>query len=274
MGVVSTGVRRTNPSNDSFPPRFRWSGAPRRDDCWRTFGDRRIEELPCGSSASAAISSRASRSSIDRGGGRRGYASLAIPGVFPPVAVDGRLLVDGGVLDNLPVATMARTGEGPVIAVDVTGRIGQFGHSHRGRSRAPRDSSGASHRQRGGGSSPRRDDRADGDRGQHRHRRGGSNACRSGDQPTRGRDRPHGLESASAGRELGRQAAREALEGNRDMLSGSEPDRAPRTLRHWCWRSRRLVRPSRSSTRRSSTSRSRTSDGRSGGRRSRRSRGC
>jgi predicted acylesterase/phospholipase RssA len=47
--------------------------------------------------------------------------------VFPPVATDdGRLLVDGGVLDNLPVETMARTGEGPVIAVDVTGRTSQL----------------------------------------------------------------------------------------------------------------------------------------------------
>jgi predicted acylesterase/phospholipase RssA len=60
------------------------------------------------------------------------YPSLAIPGVFPPVATpDGRLLVDGGVLDNLPVATMARTGEGPVIAVDVTGRKGQFKRAQR-----------------------------------------------------------------------------------------------------------------------------------------------
>jgi predicted acylesterase/phospholipase RssA len=39
---------------------------------------------------------------------------------------DGQLLVDGGVLDNLPVGTMASTGEGPVIAVDVTGRMGEF----------------------------------------------------------------------------------------------------------------------------------------------------
>jgi NTE family protein len=38
---------------------------------------------------------------------------------------DGRLLVDGGVLDNLPVETMASRGEGPVIAVDVTGRAGR-----------------------------------------------------------------------------------------------------------------------------------------------------
>jgi predicted acylesterase/phospholipase RssA/CRP-like cAMP-binding protein len=53
------------------------------------------------------------------------YASLAIPALFPPLPTpDGRLLVDGGVLDNLPVATMAGSGEGPVIAVDVTGDIG------------------------------------------------------------------------------------------------------------------------------------------------------
>lgn len=51
------------------------------------------------------------------------YASLALPGIFPPAAtLDGRLLVDGGVLDNLPVATIARSGEGPVIAVDVASR--------------------------------------------------------------------------------------------------------------------------------------------------------
>jgi predicted acylesterase/phospholipase RssA len=43
-----------------------------------------------------------------------------LPGIFPPVPTsDGRLLVDGGVLDNLPVETMAAEAEGPVIAVDV-----------------------------------------------------------------------------------------------------------------------------------------------------------
>jgi NTE family protein len=54
------------------------------------------------------------------------YSSLAIPGVFPPVATNGRLLVDGGVLNNLPVAAMARANEGPVIAVDATGGTGSF----------------------------------------------------------------------------------------------------------------------------------------------------
>jgi predicted acylesterase/phospholipase RssA/CRP-like cAMP-binding protein len=47
-------------------------------------------------------------------------ASVAIPGVLPPVPHDGDLLVDGGVLDNLPVTTMRDDPTiGTVIAVDV-----------------------------------------------------------------------------------------------------------------------------------------------------------
>jgi NTE family protein len=49
-------------------------------------------------------------------------ASQCLPGLAPPVALDGRLLIDGGVLNNLPVDVMAVTREGPVIAVDVTTR--------------------------------------------------------------------------------------------------------------------------------------------------------
>jgi predicted acylesterase/phospholipase RssA/CRP-like cAMP-binding protein len=47
-------------------------------------------------------------------------ASLAIPGILPPVVEDGELLVDGALLDNLPVLAMRElTGGGPVVAVDV-----------------------------------------------------------------------------------------------------------------------------------------------------------
>lgn len=46
-------------------------------------------------------------------------ASMAIPGLVPPQRHGRRLLIDGGVLDNLPVDIMAAAGEGPVIAVDV-----------------------------------------------------------------------------------------------------------------------------------------------------------
>jgi predicted acylesterase/phospholipase RssA len=47
-------------------------------------------------------------------------ASVAIPGVLPPIAHSGELLVDGGVLNNLPVTPMRNDGAiGTVIAVDV-----------------------------------------------------------------------------------------------------------------------------------------------------------
>ncbi len=49
-------------------------------------------------------------------------ASMSLPGLAPPIRDGDRLLVDGGVLDNLPIEIMAATGEGPVIAVDVLAR--------------------------------------------------------------------------------------------------------------------------------------------------------
>jgi NTE family protein len=45
------------------------------------------------------------------------YASCALPGFYPPGMVGGRLCVDGGVLDNLPVSIAGR-GMDAVIAVD------------------------------------------------------------------------------------------------------------------------------------------------------------
>ncbi|HUE75710.1 MAG TPA: patatin-like phospholipase family protein, partial [Chloroflexota bacterium] len=51
-------------------------------------------------------------------------ASCAIPGVMPPVLENGDLLVDGGVLDNLPVRQMASLCDGgPVIAVDLRVKV-------------------------------------------------------------------------------------------------------------------------------------------------------
>lgn len=47
-------------------------------------------------------------------------ASAAIPGILPPVIDGQRLLVDGGVLDNIPEGEMKAFCEGSVIAVDVS----------------------------------------------------------------------------------------------------------------------------------------------------------
>jgi NTE family protein len=44
-------------------------------------------------------------------------ASAAIPGVFPPVAVDGRWLVDGAVAASTPIATAIRLGAARLIVL-------------------------------------------------------------------------------------------------------------------------------------------------------------
>jgi NTE family protein len=126
--AAERGLLVSNPSNDYVLPVYSLvRGVKSRRMLSELFGRRRIEELPlrffcvsCDLIGREAVVHRIGPVADAV------YSSLAIPGVFPPVSANGHLLVDGGVLDNLPVATMARSGEGPVIAVDVTGRVGQF----------------------------------------------------------------------------------------------------------------------------------------------------
>ncbi|MCA1053399.1 patatin-like phospholipase family protein [Rossellomorea aquimaris] len=47
-------------------------------------------------------------------------ASIAIPGIFVPEKIDGRLLVDGGVIDRVPVSVVKEMGADIVIGVDVS----------------------------------------------------------------------------------------------------------------------------------------------------------
>lgn len=47
-------------------------------------------------------------------------ASMSIPGVFSPAEIDGRLLADGGLANNLPVDVVRDMGADVVIAVDVS----------------------------------------------------------------------------------------------------------------------------------------------------------
>jgi NTE family protein len=89
------------------------------------FGDVRIEDMPkpyfC---VSANLTS--GRDYVHRHGllWRALRASVALPGILPPVSVEGgHLLVDGGVMNNLPVDVMAEEARGPIIAVDVSGEI-------------------------------------------------------------------------------------------------------------------------------------------------------
>jgi NTE family protein len=47
------------------------------------------------------------------------HASAALPVLFPPVEVGGRLLIDGGTLDMLPLRRAAEMGATRIIAIDV-----------------------------------------------------------------------------------------------------------------------------------------------------------
>lgn len=46
-------------------------------------------------------------------------ASMALPGLIPPVEIDGRRLIDGGFIDNLPVSTARDMGSDRVLVVSV-----------------------------------------------------------------------------------------------------------------------------------------------------------
>jgi NTE family protein len=86
-------------------------------------GDRRIEDLPIRFTA-VAVDLLASREVwLDAGPLDRAIrASIGIPGVVTPVAVNGRLLVDGGVLNPVPVAATATSHADLVVAVSLQGQ--------------------------------------------------------------------------------------------------------------------------------------------------------
>lgn len=90
----------------------------------RVFGDLQVEEVarPLFTVSADLLSSRVvvhrRGSLIDAVG-----ASMSIPGLVPPVSRGGRRLVDGGVLNNLPVDLMHDIPEGPIVAVDVVRRL-------------------------------------------------------------------------------------------------------------------------------------------------------
>jgi NTE family protein len=80
-----------------------------------------IEDLPLGFFCVSASLTRAEAVVHERGPLWAAVrASLALPGIYPPVYADGDLLIDGAAVDYLPVDVMRdRVGAGRIIAVDV-----------------------------------------------------------------------------------------------------------------------------------------------------------
>jgi NTE family protein len=86
------------------------------------FGAERLEDLgvPCAVVAADIVSGEAV---VLKAGPvvEAVRASMAIPGIFPPVRADGRILVDGGVLVPVPVAAARGLSSAPVLAVNLQG---------------------------------------------------------------------------------------------------------------------------------------------------------
>jgi predicted acylesterase/phospholipase RssA/CRP-like cAMP-binding protein len=88
----------------------------------RAFGALQIEDLPLPFFCVSTNLSRSAQIVHTHGPLARAIrASLSLPGILPPVGIDGDLHVDGGLVNNLPVDIMrARPEIGVVIAVDVS----------------------------------------------------------------------------------------------------------------------------------------------------------
>ncbi len=86
------------------------------------FGDTAIEDLPVPYFSVSTNLSRGRMVIHDRGP-LASYvgASMAVPGIAPPMVDRGELLVDGGIINNLPTEVMHAMGRGRVIGSDVSG---------------------------------------------------------------------------------------------------------------------------------------------------------
>ena len=87
----------------------------------KLFGEARIEEAQTPLFILAADLRTGEPVVLDRGPVVRAIlASGAIPGVFPPVRLGNRLLVDGDVVEKVPTSPLQHRGRGPLVAVDVS----------------------------------------------------------------------------------------------------------------------------------------------------------
>jgi NTE family protein len=85
------------------------------------FADQLIEDLPIPYFCISANLTNADQIVHDRGPLWQGVrASSSLPGTGPPLFLDGNVLIDGGVLNNLPVDVMRARHGGFVIGVDVS----------------------------------------------------------------------------------------------------------------------------------------------------------
>ncbi|RLE31315.1 patatin family protein [Candidatus Acetothermia bacterium] len=108
----------------SLLPTFPWRGWSSGEEVKRVLaslvGDRVIEDLPIRFAAMGTDLRTGEPVAITDGPLVDAIrASVSVPGLFVPAQLGGRLLLDGGVVDPLPVETARALGAEVVVAVDV-----------------------------------------------------------------------------------------------------------------------------------------------------------
>jgi NTE family protein len=111
----------------SFLPTFPRTGLSSGNELHKylaqLLGDRRIEDLEMPYAALACDIDTGEAVVLTEGSLPDAVcASTAIPGIFRPVRLNGRILVDGGLVDPVPISTCYALGADFVIAVDITAR--------------------------------------------------------------------------------------------------------------------------------------------------------
>jgi NTE family protein len=87
-----------------------------------TLGNVRLEDMNPRVAVTATCLRSQQRVLIQRGPAWKAVqASMSIPGVFDPMEWDDKLLVDGGVLDNVPTQAAYQLGAEALVAVDIGG---------------------------------------------------------------------------------------------------------------------------------------------------------
>jgi NTE family protein len=83
-------------------------------------GDRKIEDAPIPLAMLATNASNGKRIVLNKGSVADAVmASTCIPGLFKPVAYNNDLLIDGGIVENVPINTVKQMGAEFVIGVDL-----------------------------------------------------------------------------------------------------------------------------------------------------------
>jgi predicted acylesterase/phospholipase RssA/CRP-like cAMP-binding protein len=120
--ICQIGAERKMTSNDyNLPFISLMTGKKMRAFLKETLGDTYLEDMWINTYCVSTNYSTASLKVHETGLARLQLeASIAIPGVYPPVIIDRHLHVDGGVMDNLPIEAMYQKPVRHVIAISLS----------------------------------------------------------------------------------------------------------------------------------------------------------